>query len=347
MTTDKTVLKNLRLIIGAVLAMIFLPYMGGYIYTGGKFPEDYFAFPPLVPGEKAPFSPLVFGICLALMLVVTVLYIFPQLFGFKKPPISLTTDNNNTPKAKVPFPTWFWVGLVMWGATLVVLWGHFTGPKFILYWAALPLYWGFTLVLDGIVYKRTGGTSIISTKPREIIGIGIASISGWLIFEYLNFFVEDNWAYPMGVELPVAEFTLYAVLGSSGLMPMALDWYSLLNTFKKFRYKYSFGPKITLPRWLKIGLLVVSLVVMFLIPFYPQAMFGALWLTPLILLGLVLNFMKVWSPFEPIKNGNWSPLAISGLAYGIQGFLCEFWNYFSGIHNPDGTVFSHNPDYWI
>ena len=94
MTTDKTVLKNLRLIIGAVLAMIFLPYMGGYIYTGGKFPEDYFAFPPLVPGEKAPFSPLVFGICLALMLVVTVLDIFPQLFGFKKPPLSLTTDNN-------------------------------------------------------------------------------------------------------------------------------------------------------------------------------------------------------------------------------------------------------------
>jgi hypothetical protein len=38
--------------------------------------------------------------------------------------------------------------------------------------------------------------SIISRSAQELIGIGVASVSGWLIFEYLNFFVDDNWIYP-------------------------------------------------------------------------------------------------------------------------------------------------------
>src|SRR6185437_9284866 len=90
--------------------------------------------------------------------------------------------------------------------------------------ADLPLFWGFTLVIDGIVFVRTGGNSIIGKSSRDIIGIGLASVWGWLLFEYLNFYVDDNWYYPKGNLIPMNEFTIYAVLGSSGLLPMAFEW---------------------------------------------------------------------------------------------------------------------------
>src|SRR5690606_15222822 len=113
------------------------------------------------------------------------------------------------------------------------------------------------------VYKRKGGTSIFASAPRELVGIAVASVFGWMIFEYLNFFVEDNWYYPRGFIVPQNEFLLYAIVGSSGLMPMAFEWYSLLRTFPKMKNRWDFGPKFSLPNWLQNVILIAAFAGMF------------------------------------------------------------------------------------
>lgn len=51
----------------------------------------------------------------------------------------------------------------------------------------VPLWWSFILILDGIVYKRTGGNSIISRKPHLMQLLAVVSCFSWFAFEYLNF----------------------------------------------------------------------------------------------------------------------------------------------------------------
>ncbi|MEJ7682211.1 MAG: hypothetical protein WKG06_31055 [Segetibacter sp.] len=131
-----------------------------------------------------------------------------------------------------------------------------------------------------------------------------------MIFEFLNFFVKDNWVYSKGNLIDDDEFVVYAVLGSSGLMPMVFEWFSLLNTFKGFRQKYTNGPKIVMANRLKIVLLILSFTGMFATSFYPDKMFSILWTGPLIILAIVLNEIGIWTPFTPIKYGNWSPFLL-------------------------------------
>lgn len=335
MTTDKKIFYLLLVYLGILLC----PYIGAWILYDGKFPADFFAFPPLVAGPKAPFNRVVFIIVSIIFLATALLYFFPSVYGFKKVTV--------TPKTfpKVSLPIWFWIGLVMFAVTLTVLWGKFNEPKWLINWAVLPLFWGFTLMLDGWVYIRKGGSSIIRNSLQKLIGIGVASISGWMIFEYLNFFVDENWLYPMGGLIPPAEFMLYAMIGSSGLLPMAFEWYSLLLTFEKFKYKYSQGPKITFPSWLQTLCMILCFAGLFAISFFPNDLSGLLWIAPLVVISVALCKLDIWTPFRSVRDGNWGPLLIMALTYFIQGVLCECWNYFSAYH-VNGQPITVNPDYW-
>jgi hypothetical protein len=337
MKTNKQVLR----LLGLYGAIFLFPYIGAWIKYDGELPADLFAFPPLVAGAKAPFSLPVFITIAIIFLVLILFYIVPGLFGFKKNPVA--------PKAAIPkvkLPVWFWAGLLIWASTLFVMAAHLSEPKWLINWAAIPLYWGFTLILDGWVYVRTGGKSIAATSLPKLIGIGVASISGWLIFEYLNFFVAENWVYPKGTLIPVSEFTLYAVLGSSGLLPLVFEWYSLFNTFDKFRNKYTKGIVIVTPKWITNVLLVVFFAALFAITFFPDGLFGILWVAPMFILAIALDRFGIWTPFTPLKKGNWAPMMLMALAYLVQGFLCECWNYLSATHANGALLDTHNPDYW-
>lgn len=334
--------RKLLFLITATAGIVFLPYIGAWFHFNGVFSPDYFQFPPLVAPAKAPFNLTVF-ILIAICFAATILlFVAPGIFGFKKN-LSLP----ETKREKIALPKWFWIGLIMWAGTLFVFIGKFSEPRWLINWAVLPLFWGFTFLLDGLVYVRNNRRSLWNNSPRELLGMGMASIFGWLIFEYLNFFVDDNWTYPKGILLPEDEFTIYAVVGSSGLMPMAFEWYSLFYTFDKFKNRFSQGPKIIMAKWLKILMLVLSFGVLLVISFYPDIMFGAIWVAPLIIFSIVLNELGMWSPFNPIKNGNWSPLLIIALTYFVQGTLCECWNYLSATHVDGNMAYTNNPDYWV
>ena len=333
--------QKLLLVLAALASFLVLPYVGAYIYFDGNFPEGFFAFPPLEAPPKAPFNMTIFIIIWICFFIVAALYILPRLFGFKKPPAM--------PKAavqQVSFPVWFWAGLVLWIVPLTVLVGHFSGPKLIINWADIPMFWGFALLLDGIVYKRTGGQSIIARYPRVLVGIGVASISGWLIFEYLNFFVDDNWIYPKGNLIPEDEFYTYAIFGSSGLMPMAFEMHSFLETLPGMKERYKYGPKITLPRWIQAVVAVTCLLSLYFVNYLPGPLFFVLWFSPLLIIAIVMSWIGVWTPFTAMKEGNWGPAMLFALSFYFQGILHEGWNYLSGVHENGQMVSTFNPDYW-
>jgi len=336
-----TIHKKVTYLLLTLGALVLLPYFGSHIHYNGEFPDNFFEYPPLQPGEKAPFNKIIFGVLSIAFIGTAVLYLYPKIFGFKK-----VVQPKTKAVKKVAFPSWFWIGLIMWAGTLILLFIRAGEPKWLLHWSDLPIFWGFTFLLDGIVYKRKGGESIIENSPREMVGIAVASVAGWMIFEYLNFFVDENWFYPAGNIVPQNEFLLYAIIGSSGLLPMAFEWYSLLRTFKGLRNRWDNGIKISIPGWLLSIFLIVGFLGMFASGLFPDGLFFSLWVSPLAILAIILNKFKIWTPFNPIKTGNWTPILLFALTYLFQGVTMEAWNYFSATHGANGIV-TYAPAYWV
>jgi len=334
MTESKKILYIL-LTIGAIFA---LPYAGAFIQYGHDFPKTLFIYPAIAPLQKASFNIYIFIMIAVAFLGIVLLYIFPPLFGFKK----ITSSSN---VVRGPLPRWFWINLAIWSLSLILLWGRFEGITWFLKFVDIALWWSFSFMIDGWVYSRTGGKSLWATRPRELMGIAVASILGWMIFEYINFFVHYNWYYPISQQIPSAEFLCYSMLASSAVFPISFEFYSLFNTFDGFKNKYSLGPKIQLPKWLRVSTFMLCLAVLVFMSFYPDEMFFAIWIAPLAMLALLLDGLKIWTPFTLVKQGDWSPLLLIALSWVAAGLCVECWNYFSAAH-PDGGLVTTNTFYW-
>lgn len=338
-------LKKISAILATIAAVVLLPLVWPTIKYKGNLPQDFFKFPPEMTdyGAKAPFNIYIFIGFSIFCTFIILLYIFPQWFGFKK--IKVVSELNL--KKKAPFPVWFFFGVFLLIVSLIILWGKFSEPKILVNWALIPLFWSAVFVVDGLVYYRTIGKSIINTRPHTIIAIAVCSIGGWTYFEYLNFFVKENWYYPSGNLISTEQFIIYSLLGSTGLLTIVFEMYTLLKSFKHLAVKYSQGPKVNISRKTWKIIYVISLFIMLMISVLPDQLFFILWLGPLFALLAILSLQNTWTPFTPLAKGNWTPVALVCLAYLIQGFFYEGWNYFSAIHLEHNQVISYNPGFWM
>jgi hypothetical protein len=128
-------------------------------------------------------------------------------------------------------------------------------------------------------------------------------------------------------------------------MPLAFEWYALFITFDGLKNRFADGPKLTMPPWLGNLLLIISFILLFFIAFYPDTLFTLLWVIPLLVISIVLEKLEIWTPFNLVRSGNWSSVLLFALAYLVQGFLLEFWNYFSATHE-NGQIITQTPAYW-
>lgn len=187
---------------------------------------------------------------------------------------------------------------------------------------------------------------MFNNAPQELVAIGVASVSGWLIFEYLNFFVLEYWYYPKGGLLKDDVFCTYAIFASSALLPLCFEWYSLFNSFPRFVNKYKHGPKISLSKSFQVILIILAYIALFLMSFYPTYLCPVIWISPLIIITVGLDLLDIWTPFTPIKKGNWTPVLFMALTYLVEGFLLEGQNYLSAGH-ANGMPETEYPGYWM
>jgi len=334
-------LSKKKLVLILTLVVLIVTPLIGLLFAGNGIPKDFFDFPKMEAPEKPPTSILVI-IILSLLFFSTLLLIFvPRLFGFR-PPV-----NKRSPVlvTKAGLPWWFWVGGAAWLVAFVFLSAKIENPKWFNDWLLVPLWWGSVLVLDGIVYYRQGGKSMISSAPKELISMSMASISGWLIFEYYNLFIGFNWYYSHAYLISKPQFDVYAIIGSSVFIPMCFEWYQLLRTVPGLSVRYESGPKLDFPNWLKVVLLILSVAGLFACYHYPAYLFFVIWASPLIILGIVLGWLGIYTPFQPVKNGDWSALIVFSCTFLLMGILVEWWNHAGAVHSVKPPT-TFNPSYW-
>ncbi|MCB1194082.1 MAG: hypothetical protein KDK90_26840 [Leptospiraceae bacterium] len=312
----------------SVFLMIIFPLIGSYFKWPNHLPPIFGVFPQteVPPPVKPYFNLLYFLLGFAVCTLISAVYLFPRLFGFRPALIVSST----TPKSK--FPHWFIPGVFLNLFCWLVMW-NILPLTIIQPYVFTPMWWGFILALDGFVYKRNNGKSILAHHPMSMVVLSIVSILGWLLFEYLDYFGVENWYYPNTDIYSQTMYVIAHLLSMTTVWPAVFEWYALLNTFGKLKVRYSDGPKIDFTPYGKI-LFFIGAATLLGFGFFPFLFFFALWVGPLFVMIGISLWMKMWNPLAPVSQGNWSPFLLMGLAAFINGFFWEIWNYFSTNRNP-------------
>ena len=325
------------------LLTLLIPLCVAYWVYPSHFPPKFLVFPPVQIGNIPGFNPWYFSIlALGALLIVAVL-LFPAWFGFKKQTVSATQSIKRT------LPWWFYVG----AAFMLFFWWLMWSRSFVfgdlVYYAFSPMWWGFIVMLDGIVYFRTGGKSLIVNRPKLFVISALFSVVGWYYFEYFDYFVWSNWYYPNGHMNELSHSVIVAIflVAYSTVWPAIFEWYTLLNTFPKLVSRWSNGLKIPLNGSF---LLIAGMLITAGMTVFPHLMFWGIWIGPMAMLVGQLLRKGIWTPYLSITQGNWTPAILIALASLFNGVLWELWNHGSeayNLFNSSGGIEATNPNYWI
>jgi hypothetical protein len=281
------------------------------------------------------FSPLYFGAASCAALVIVAFLIWPRWFGFRAeaPP-----PRDKPSGARLPW--WFWVG----AALNVFCWGMmWFSPSPLVKYLFTPMWWGFISVIDAVVYARTGGASIYARLPKQMLALIAMSIAGWYFFEWLNYFVLENWVYPNSPAIfSEGEAYFWFTLTYTCVWPAIFEWYTLLRTFPRLVARWADGPRLSVGAVGLVLALALGACTGVLVGLFPYLLFFTIWLGSLLILPAVMGLLRFWTPFSPIQRGNWTPLTLVALASLLTGILWEFWNHGSNAFLP-----GRNPNFWV
>ena len=221
------------------------------------------------------------------------------------------------------FPNYGWAGLFLIILFWILNWS-LDGLR--THWGFFPLWLGYTIFVDAVVYSRKG-TSLIARNLKLFIGLFLISIPSWWLFELYNT-ITNNWLYDGRQFFTNIEYYLLASLSFSTVMPAVFETSELVGTFKWINHlniKREIEPSLKTVWFLIItGILVLVMIIAFPENFYPFV-----WLSAFLIIEPINILMKNNSIFDYTASGEWR--TVLALAFGclICGFFWEMWNYYS------------------
>ena len=224
-----------------------------------------------------------------------------------------------------------WIGLaVILGAEVALVSGHALTARWF-----TPIVWtGYVLVADALAARLTGA-SYLTTARGEAIGVALASVGIWWLFEWYN--APRFWRG--GADLVGLWWQYHGLEPNPFLRRVGYDWAfatilpALFLTATVLRASVFRGLRVRPwrpPRWLLrasvlLGAIAVALPLVVVSP----------WLVPLVWLGWALLLEPLnaragrpsW--LADLARGDASRLAALLASGAVAGLLWEFWNYWA------------------
>jgi hypothetical protein len=186
-----------------------------------------------------------------------------------------------------------------------------------------PLWLGYILVVDGLVFLRKG-TSLWTRGRTRFVGLFLASAVTWWLFEALNERVQ-NWRYEGREYLSALQFFIFSTLSFSTVTPAVLETTELVSTFlRRLR-----GPAIRPTRATLATFFIAGLVMLALLLAWPLYFFPCLWLSVYFILEPINAALGFPSLARWTQKGDWRPVVALWLGTLTCGFFWELWNFFS------------------
>lgn len=216
-----------------------------------------------------------------------------------------------------------WLGILLVGIFWWVNWS-FTGLR--THWGFVPLWVGYCLAVDGLVFARKS-TSLLTRSATRYVNLFLVSVIGWWLFELLNWRTK-NWVY-LGIEnFTRLEYGLLASLSFSTVIPAVFGTAELVGSFGWVQRLKPGWVIATTKRnvwfvfflgWAMLGLMLA----------WPRFFFPFMWLS----IFFILEPINLWrgSPTlaSSVAKGDWRPVVSLWLGGLICGFFWELWNFYS------------------
>ncbi len=216
-----------------------------------------------------------------------------------------------------------WIGWLLLGVSWPLNWllpGLRTHVLF------FPLWLGYTLIVDGLVLRRTG-SSLLTRSPRDFVMFFLISAPAWWLFEIINWRTA-NWQYLGGELFGQVEYFILASVSFSTVIPAVFSTAELVGTFgwiERFAHGRQISPT---PRtcW---SLFLTGCIMFGLVVAFPRYFYPLVWIS----LFCILEPINVWvgrrSILSHLQQGDWRTIVALCTGALTCGFFWEMWNYLS------------------
>ncbi len=221
------------------------------------------------------------------------------------------------------WPAHGWLGLALVGVFWYVNWAL---PGERTRWAFFPLWLGYCLTVDALVYWRKGH-SLATRNLRGYVGLFLVSAPAWWLFEVLNLRTQ-NWFYSGQQRLSDLQFVAWASLSFSTVIPAVFGTAELAGTFGWIQ-RSGPGPRVAPDRRTLLAFFACGLLMLGLLLAWPLYFFPFLWLSVYFLIEAVNAWTGHRSLLHWTARRDWRPVLSLFTGVLICGFFWEMWNYHS------------------
>lgn len=233
-------------------------------------------------------------------------------------------------------PKRFWIGIILVISFWYINWSF---DELRTQWAFGPLWLGFAITIDSIVYMRKG-SSLFSRNKLAYVGLFVLSTPVWWLFELFNQLTQ-NWHYMGREHFTDLEYFLLASLSFSTVIPVVFGNAELVSTFLKGNYN---GPAIKETSKTGYVFILTGIIMLILLISFPKIFYVFIWTTVFFIIEGINVLIGNKSIISFISSGNWKPVFSLAVGCLICGFFWEMWNYFSypkWVYNVPGVNFLH------
>ena len=226
-------------------------------------------------------------------------------------------------EVKRSFPLHGWVGLALAGVFWALNW-NLEGLR--TNWGFFPMWLGYCLAVDGLVFWRTG-TSLAARSLKKYIGLFLVSAPAWWLFELVNWRVQ-NWHYQGGEFFTNPEFIFWSTLSFTTVIPAVFGSAELVSSFD-FINSIGKGPRIHPDRKTSLFFFLLGWLMFVLMWAFPKVFFPFVWIS----VYFILEPLNIWlgNRTQAAHTGekNWRPVLALWMGILLTALFWEMWNYLS------------------
>jgi hypothetical protein len=174
---------------------------------------------------------------------------------------------------KPKMPTHGWLGLSLVVVFWILNWS-LLGTR--TNWGFFPLWLGYCLSIDGLVFRRTG-TSLLTRSWRKYIGLFLISAPVWWLFEWFNLHTQ-NWIYLGTDSFTPLQYVFWTTLSFSTVIPAVFGSAEFVSSFG-FLERLKPGPIIGADKLTVSAFFIFGWVMLVAMLAWPKIFFPFLWLS--------------------------------------------------------------------
>jgi hypothetical protein len=221
------------------------------------------------------------------------------------------------------FPRHGWIGVVLVAVCWPLNW-LLPGPRTA--YLFFPLWLGFALAVDGLVFLRKG-TSLATRSWKMYVGLFLISAPAWWLFEAINLRTQ-NWFYHGTEGFSPLVYFLIASINFSTVIPAVFGMAELAGSLKFIR-RAKPGLVIRDDRRTTTAFFLAGWVMLGLLLAWPLYFFPFVWISVYFLTEPVNVWLGNHSLVEGTRVGDWREVFCLWLGVLVTGFFWEMWNFYA------------------